>query len=66
MSSEREKIAKRQATKWFFVLLIVGLALGGLLAVGVVQVLGRFGLDAKPDHPLRIVPYQKPTSPPSP
>ena len=66
MSSEREKIAKRQATKWFVVLLGIGLALGGLLAVGVVQVLGRFGLDAKPDHPLRIVPYQQPTSLPSP
>lgn len=66
MSSEREKMAKRQATKWFVALLVVGLALGGLLAVGVVQVLGRFGLDAKPDHPLRIVPYQQPTAPPSP
>ena len=66
MSSEREKLAKRQAAKWFIVLLVVGLALGGLLAVGVVQVLGRFGLDTKPDHPLRIVPYQQPTSPSSP
>ncbi|MGL5033470.1 MAG: hypothetical protein ACRC6M_06675 [Microcystaceae cyanobacterium] len=56
---ERQRIARQQANKWFFTLLISGLLIGCLAAFGVVQLIQHFGLANKPNHPLRIEPYQK-------
>lgn len=59
LSPLRVQAAKQQARRWFLILLAIGLILGGLMAVGVVQVLNRLGLTAKPDHPFRIEQPQK-------
>lgn len=59
LSPLRVQAAKRQARRWFLILLAIGLILGGLMAVGVVQVLNRLGLTAKPDQPFRIEQPQK-------
>ncbi len=58
LSLSQQKKAKQQASKWFFILLLIGLVLGGLLSFGVVKLLQEFGLTARPNHPLRIQPYQ--------
>jgi hypothetical protein len=58
ISPERREAAKKQARKWFLILLISGLLMGLLVALGVVQLLQKFGLAAKPNHPLRIERYQ--------
>ena len=59
ISTERRQAAKKQARNWFLTLLTIGLILGGLLAVGVVQVLNQLGLTAKPTYQLRIERIQK-------
>jgi hypothetical protein len=58
LSLARQQQAKRQANKWFLILLGCGLILGTLLAFGVVKLLQEFGLTTKPNHPLRIEQYR--------
>ncbi|WP_013323801.1 hypothetical protein [Gloeothece verrucosa] len=43
---------KKKARRWFIILLVIGLTLGGILAVGIVKVLNELGLTKKPDHPI--------------
>lgn len=59
LSQQRIDAAKKQARRWFLILLSFGLVLGGLMAVGIVKILNNLGLTAKPDHPLRIELPQK-------
>ncbi|ACK71516.1 hypothetical protein PCC7424_3114 [Gloeothece citriformis PCC 7424] len=49
--AEREAV-KKKAKRWFIILLIVGLTLGGIVAVGVVKILNELGLTNKPDQPV--------------
>lgn len=42
--AERERQVKNQANRWFLILLVVGLVLGGATAWIVVKVLGDLGL----------------------
>ena len=59
LSQERIDAAKKQARRWFLILLSFGLVLGGLVAIGVVKILNNLGLTARPDHPLRLERPQK-------
>ncbi len=56
---ERRKVVQKQATKLFLVLLVGGLVIGGILAVGLVQIIHKFGLADKPNHPLRFEQFKK-------
>ncbi|MFM7577322.1 MAG: hypothetical protein ACKO5Q_10345 [Microcystaceae cyanobacterium] len=58
LSPERKEAAQKQARKWFLILLTSGLLMGLIVALGIVQLLQKFGLAAKPDHPLRIERYK--------
>lgn len=51
-SLEQREAVKKKAKRWFIILLIIGLSLGGVLAVGVVKVLNELGLTKKPDKPI--------------
>lgn len=42
--SESVRMTKRQATRLYIILLVLGLAIGGLTAWGIVTLLSRFGL----------------------
>lgn len=53
-STDREELAIKQARKWFAILLIIGLGLGGVLAVGVVKIMKELGLTEKPNQLYRI------------
>ncbi|GFE67639.1 hypothetical protein [Chroococcus sp. FPU101] len=57
LSPARVKAAKRQARKWFAILLIIGLVLGAGLAFGVVKLINKLGLTEKPN---RTQPIQQP------
>lgn len=57
LSPARIKAAKRQARKWFAILLTIGLVLGAGLAFGVVKLLNKLGLTEKPN---RTQPIQQP------
>lgn len=59
LSAAREEAAKRQARKWFVILLTIGLVLGGILSVGVVKILNHFGLTAKPERTLPTQPQER-------
>jgi hypothetical protein len=50
----RERQAKKQASKWFLVLLITGLILGAISAFFVVKILEDLGLTSRPEQPLRL------------
>jgi hypothetical protein len=50
----RAKAAKKQALKWFAILLTIGLVLGGVMAFGVVKIIKELGLNKKPERPPRI------------
>jgi hypothetical protein len=50
LSPARVKAAKRQARKWFAILLTIGLVLGAGLAFGVVKLLNKLGLTEKPNR----------------
>jgi hypothetical protein len=50
----RERQAKKQASKWFLILLITGLLLGAISAFFVVKVLQDLGLTSRPEQPLRL------------
>ena len=56
---ERRKVVKKQATKLFLVLLVGGLIAGGILALGLVQIIHKLGLADKPNHPLRFEQHKK-------
>jgi hypothetical protein len=51
LSPERIKATKKQARKWFIILVTVGLIIGALASVAVVTVLDTFGLTDKPEQP---------------
>lgn len=57
LSPARVKAVKRQARKWFAILLAIGLVLGAGLAFGVVKILNELGLTEKPN---RTQPTQQP------
>lgn len=50
-SNERIEAAKKQAKKWFLILITIGLILGALLSIGVVKILNELGLTEKPNRP---------------
>ncbi len=54
ISEPRRRQALNRARNWFVMLVAGGLALGVVVAFGVVQLLNNFGLTAKPDAPLNI------------
>lgn len=54
ISEPRRHKALKRARNWFVLLVTTGLALGIVVAFGVVQVLNSLGLTAKPDVPLQI------------
>lgn len=54
ISEPRRRQALNRARNWFVILVTSGLALGVVVALGVVQVLNRLGLTTKPDAPLQI------------
>ncbi len=54
ISLERQEAAKKQARKWFLILLTTGLVLGIVVAFGVVQVIQKLGLDNKPNYRIQI------------
>jgi len=51
LSPERQKAARKRANRLFIVLLVSGLVLGSILSIGLVKLLNKFGLAAKPNHP---------------
>lgn len=51
LSPERITATKRQARKWFIVLIAVGLVMGAVASVALVKVLDTFGLTDKPERP---------------
>ncbi len=53
-STDRIEAAKKQASRWFVILLTVGLILGAILSVGLVKLLNQLGLTEKPNSPLKI------------
>lgn len=57
LSTARTKAVKKQALKWFIILLSIGLVLGGVMSVGVVKLLNQLGLTQKPQ---RTVPIESP------
>jgi hypothetical protein len=59
LSPARAEAAKRQARKWFAILLSLGLVLGTAMAIGVVKLIDELGLNQKPDRPLLSEPLQK-------
>ncbi|MEY2983418.1 MAG: hypothetical protein RLZZ568_35 [Cyanobacteriota bacterium] len=54
IEAPRRRLALKRARNWFVLLVAAGLTLGVVVAFGVVQVLNRLGLTAKPDAPLQI------------
>ena len=54
ISEPRRRQALNRARNWFVMLMVSGLALGVVVAFGVVQVLNNLGLTTKPDAPLQI------------
>lgn len=50
LSTARAEAAKRQARKWFAILLTIGLLLGTAMAVGVVKLIQELGLNQKPQR----------------
>jgi hypothetical protein len=54
ISEPRRRQALNRARNWFVMLVAGGLALGIVVAFGVVQLLNNLGLTAKPDAPLKI------------
>jgi hypothetical protein len=54
ISEPRRRQAMNRARRWFVMLVVSGLALGVLVALGVVQLLNSLGLTTKPDAPLQI------------
>lgn len=54
ISLERQEAAKKQARKWFLILLTTGLVLGIFVAFGVVQIIQKLGLDNKPNYRIQI------------
>ncbi len=51
LSAERVKATKKQANKWFVVLLVSGLIIGAIASIVIVKVLDNFGLTDQPDRP---------------
>lgn len=66
ISLERQEAAKKQARKWFLILLTTGLVLGIVVAFGVVQVIQKLGLDNKPNYRIQIDVQPDKQAPPSP
>jgi|GEM_PF-2985623 len=56
---ERRKLAQKRATKLFLVLLVSGLVIGVILSFGLVQIIHKFGLADKPNHPFRFEQYKQ-------
>lgn len=52
LSPEQTEAVKKKARRWFLILLIVGLSLGGLLSIGVVKILNELGLTDRPERPI--------------
>lgn len=52
ISEARRRQALHRARNWFVLLVSAGLALGVVVAFGIVQALNYFGLTNKPDAPL--------------
>jgi hypothetical protein len=63
LSTQRKEAAIKQAKRWFVILLIVGLSLGGIVAVGVVKIMNELGLTERPTRPERIDSIGKPVLP---
>jgi hypothetical protein len=57
--SERRKLALKQANRFFLVLLVSGLVIGGVLAFGLVKIINKLGLADKPNHPPHFELYKK-------
>jgi hypothetical protein len=51
LSPERIAATKKQARKWFIILIIVGVVIGAVASVALVKVLDTFGLTDKPEQP---------------
>lgn len=51
LSSERVEATKKQARKWFIILIVIGLVIGAIASIGVVKFLDAFGLTDTPDQP---------------
>lgn len=54
LPSDRVKAAKKQARKWFAILLTIGLVVGGVMAIGVAKLIKELGLNKKPERAPQI------------
>lgn len=60
LSTARAEAAKKQARKWFAILLTIGLVLGVGMAIGVVKILNQLGLTPQSDRPAPIESPRRP------
>ncbi len=66
IAPERRKSALKEANKFFLILLISGLILGGILSFGLVKILDKLGLTEKPNHPPHFDLYRREPNPTQP
>jgi hypothetical protein len=59
MPSERRIAATQQAKKWFIILLVSGLLIGGVTAIAIAQLMKKLGLADQPQYRLEIRRDQK-------
>jgi hypothetical protein len=52
--AERRIAATQQAKKWFLILLVSGLLIGGITAIAIAQIMKKLGLADQPQYRLEI------------